>query len=118
MRGAFISTALFGKFDKMATGLFGIWADPDSYLYRYFMPGQPLNASGVNDPKLATHDLQLAAEAKGGRFLFDTRIDRRRNHARDDEKSNRRDSGGFEGFVLALVKADTLDLAVADGEEC
>ena len=51
--GAFISTALFGKFDKMATGLFGIWADPDSYLYRYFMPGQPLNASGVNDPKLA-----------------------------------------------------------------
>jgi sarcosine oxidase subunit beta len=28
----------------------------------------------VNDPKLATRDLQLAAEAKGGRFLFDTRI--------------------------------------------
>jgi ABC-type transport system substrate-binding protein len=51
--GAFISTALFGKFDKMAAGLFGIWADPDSYLYRYFMPGQPLNASGVNDAKLA-----------------------------------------------------------------
>ena len=51
--GAFISTALFGKFDKMAAGLFGIWADTDSYLYRYFMPGQPLNASGVNDPKLA-----------------------------------------------------------------
>jgi len=51
--GAFISTALFGKFDKMAAGLFGIWADPDSYLYRYFMAGQPLNASGVNDPRLA-----------------------------------------------------------------
>ncbi|HET8577567.1 MAG TPA: ABC transporter substrate-binding protein [Methylomirabilota bacterium] len=51
--GAFISTAIFGKFDKMATGLFGLWTDPDSYLYRYFMPGQPLNASGVNDPKLA-----------------------------------------------------------------
>lgn len=50
--GAFVSSALFGKFDKMATGLFGIWADPDSYLYRYFMPGQALNASGVNDPKL------------------------------------------------------------------
>ena len=50
--GAFISSAIFGKFDKMATGLFGIWADPDSYLYRYFMPGQALNASGVNDPKL------------------------------------------------------------------
>ncbi|HEV2056900.1 MAG TPA: ABC transporter substrate-binding protein [Methylomirabilota bacterium] len=51
--GAFVSTALFGKFDKIATGLFGHWADPDSYLYRYFMPGQALNASGVNDPKLA-----------------------------------------------------------------
>ena len=50
--GAFISSAIFGKFDKMATGLFGGWADPDSYLYRYFIPGQVLNASGVNDPKL------------------------------------------------------------------
>jgi len=28
----------------------------------------------VNDPQLATRDLQLAAEAKGGRFLFDARI--------------------------------------------
>ena len=28
----------------------------------------------VNDPQLATRDLQLAAEAKGGRFLFDERI--------------------------------------------
>jgi ABC-type transport system substrate-binding protein len=50
--GAFISSPIFGKYDKMAAGLFGIWADPDSYLYRYFMPGQALNASGVNDPKL------------------------------------------------------------------
>jgi peptide/nickel transport system substrate-binding protein len=50
--GAFISTTIFGKFDKMGGGLFGLWADPESYLYRYFMPGQPLNASGVNDPKL------------------------------------------------------------------
>jgi peptide/nickel transport system substrate-binding protein len=50
--GAFISSTIFGKFDKLGSGLFGIWADPDSYLYRYFMPGQPLNASGVNDPKL------------------------------------------------------------------
>ena len=50
--GAFISSTIFGKFDKMGTGLFGGWNDPDSYLYRYFIPGQPLNASGVNDPKL------------------------------------------------------------------
>ena len=28
----------------------------------------------VNDPQLATRDLQLAAEAKGGRFQFDARI--------------------------------------------
>ena len=50
--GAFISSTIFGKFDKMGGGLFGGWTDPDSYLYRYFLPGQPLNASGVNDPKL------------------------------------------------------------------
>ncbi len=50
--GAFISSTIFGKFDKMGTGLFGAWTDPDSYLYRYFIPGQPLNAQGINDPKL------------------------------------------------------------------
>jgi len=50
--GAFVSSTIFGKFDKMGTGLFGGWTDPDSYLYRYFIPGQPLNASGINDPKL------------------------------------------------------------------
>jgi len=50
--GAFISSTIFGKFDRMGSGLFGAWTDPDSYLYRYFIPGQPLNASGVNDPKL------------------------------------------------------------------
>lgn len=50
--GAFISSTIFGKYDKMGGGLFGAWTDPDSYLYRYFMPGQALNASGVNDPKL------------------------------------------------------------------
>jgi len=50
--GAFVSSTIFGKFDKMGTGLFGAWTDPDSYLYRYFIPGQPLNAQGINDPKL------------------------------------------------------------------
>ena len=50
--GAYISSTIFGKFEKVATGLFGAWTDPDSYLYRYYLPGQPLNAAGVNDPKL------------------------------------------------------------------
>ena len=51
--GAFISSTIFGKFDKVGSGLFGAWTDPDSYLYRYYLPGQPLNAAGINDPKLA-----------------------------------------------------------------
>ena len=50
--GAFISSTIFGKFEKVGSGLFGAWTDPDSYLYRYYLPGQPLNAAGVNDPKL------------------------------------------------------------------
>ena len=36
----------------MAVGLSRAWTDPDSYLSRYYMPGQPTNAGGVNDPKL------------------------------------------------------------------
>ena len=50
--GAYISSTIFGKFERAATGLFGAWTDPDSYLYRYYIPGQITNASGVNDPKL------------------------------------------------------------------
>jgi ABC-type transport system substrate-binding protein len=50
--GAYISTTIFGKFERMANGLFGLWLVPDSYLYNYYVPGQMLNASGVNDPKL------------------------------------------------------------------
>ncbi|HEU5191639.1 MAG TPA: ABC transporter substrate-binding protein [Methylomirabilota bacterium] len=50
--GAYISSTIFGKFEKVASGLFGAWTDPDSYLCRYYLPGQPLNAAGVNDPKL------------------------------------------------------------------
>jgi hypothetical protein len=33
-------------------GLRGGWADPESYFYRVYMPGQSLNVMGVNDPKL------------------------------------------------------------------
>jgi peptide/nickel transport system substrate-binding protein len=49
--GAFLATTLAGKFDKVAVGLFS-WTEPDSYLYRLYMPGQPSNAGGVNDEKL------------------------------------------------------------------
>jgi peptide/nickel transport system substrate-binding protein len=50
--GAFLATTIAGKFDKLAVGLFGGWTDPDSYLFRLYMPGQPSNAGSVNDPKL------------------------------------------------------------------
>jgi peptide/nickel transport system substrate-binding protein len=50
--GAYISTTIYGKFDKMTVGLRGTWTDPDSYLYRTLMPGQPLNVAPVNDPKV------------------------------------------------------------------
>jgi peptide/nickel transport system substrate-binding protein len=49
--GAFLATTLAGKFEKVAVGLFS-WTEPDSYLYRLYMPGQPSNAGGVNDEKL------------------------------------------------------------------
>ena len=50
--GAFISTTIYGKFDQMYLGLRGSWVDPEAYFYRSYMPGQPLNVMGVNDPKL------------------------------------------------------------------
>jgi peptide/nickel transport system substrate-binding protein len=56
--GAYISTTIYGKFDKGTIGLRGAWTDPDSYLVRAFLPGQPLNAAGVDDPKL-TQMIQL-----------------------------------------------------------
>jgi peptide/nickel transport system substrate-binding protein len=62
--GAFISSTIFGKFDRLAVGLRGGQSDIDSYL-RIYVPGEPLNAGGVNDPKLTemialskrTHDV-------------------------------------------------------------
>ena len=50
--GAFISTTIYGKFDDMMYGLQGAWVDPEAYLYRPYMLGQPLNIMNVNDPKL------------------------------------------------------------------
>jgi ABC-type transport system substrate-binding protein len=50
--GAFLATTIVGKFEKVALGLFGNWTDPDSYLYRLYIPGQPSNVGGVDDPRL------------------------------------------------------------------
>jgi len=49
--GAFVSSAIFGKFEKSIVTLRGGTTDPDTY-FTPFLPGEPLNASGVNDPKL------------------------------------------------------------------
>ncbi len=50
--GAYVASIAAGKFEKVAVGTFGGWTEPDSYLYRLYMPGQASNAGGVNDPKL------------------------------------------------------------------
>jgi peptide/nickel transport system substrate-binding protein len=50
--GAYVASTALGKFERMAAGLFGAWTDPDSYLARYYLPGQLTNAGGVNDPRL------------------------------------------------------------------
>jgi len=49
--GAYISSTIFGKFEKMHFGLRGGQSDVESAL-RVFIPGEPLNAGGVNDGKL------------------------------------------------------------------
>src|SRR5438094_15865 len=50
--GAFVSTTIFGKFDKMMAGLRAIFTQPDSYLAQLFLPESPLNILGVNDSRL------------------------------------------------------------------
>jgi peptide/nickel transport system substrate-binding protein len=49
---AFLSTAIFGRFEKLANSLRGGTPVADLTLYATHIPGQPLNSSGVNDPKL------------------------------------------------------------------
>jgi len=49
--GAFVSSSLLGKFDKMMLTLRGGTTDPDTY-FTLMLPGEPLNSSGVNDAKL------------------------------------------------------------------
>jgi len=49
---AFMSSTIFGKFERMAHSLRGGTPVADLALYSAHMPGQPLNSSGVNDPRL------------------------------------------------------------------
>jgi len=50
--GAFMASAVVGKFEKLAHSLRGGSPIADSYLYNAHIPGEPLNSSGVDDPKL------------------------------------------------------------------
>jgi len=50
--GAFMATTIFGKFDKLAHSLRGGSPIADVSLQGPHIPGEPLNASGVDDPKL------------------------------------------------------------------
>jgi len=50
--GAFISSTIFGKFDKMMAGLRANYGEPDSYIARPYSPGSPINIMGVNDARL------------------------------------------------------------------
>jgi peptide/nickel transport system substrate-binding protein len=52
--GAFMSSALLGRFDRLTHRLRGGSTVPDAYLHAPHVPGQPLNAGGVDDPKLTT----------------------------------------------------------------
>ena len=50
--GAFMSSVIYGKFEKLAHSLRGGSPIADGYLYNGHIPGEPLNSSGVDDPKL------------------------------------------------------------------
>src|SRR5262245_42718879 len=72
--GAFISSTIYGNFDQMYLGLRGAWTDAEAYFYRPYMPGQPLNVLGVNDPKLTemiTLQRRTFDVAKRKQIVFD-----------------------------------------------
>jgi peptide/nickel transport system substrate-binding protein len=50
--GAFVSSSIYGRFDKLMMMIRGSLVYPDPYLVHQYMPGQPLNSAGVDDPKL------------------------------------------------------------------
>ena len=50
--GAFMSSAMLGRFDRLMLGLRGGILFPEPYLASFHLPDQRTNSSGVNDPKL------------------------------------------------------------------
>ncbi len=50
--GAFMASTVLGKFEKLAHSLRGGTPVADPFLYNLHVPGEALNSSGVNDPKL------------------------------------------------------------------
>ena len=50
--GAFVSSSIYGRFDKLMMMIRGGLVYPDPYLVHQYVPGQLLNAAGVDDPKL------------------------------------------------------------------
>jgi peptide/nickel transport system substrate-binding protein len=51
-QGAFMASALFGKFARLMMAQRGGPLFPDPYLAAFHLPGQLANASGVDDPRL------------------------------------------------------------------
>lgn len=51
-RGAFLATGARGRFDRTMASLRGLSLFPDPYLAGFHLPGDPLNLSGVEDPRL------------------------------------------------------------------
>jgi ABC-type transport system substrate-binding protein len=51
--GAYMASTIYGKFDRAGHGVRGGTPVADLFLYLAHLPGQPLNSSGVNDPKLS-----------------------------------------------------------------
>src|SRR5262249_13881966 len=50
--GAFLSSAMLGRFDRMMLGMRGGVMFPDPYLASFHLPGVRTNSSGGDDPKL------------------------------------------------------------------
>jgi len=50
--GAFLASALYGRFDRLMMMIRGGLVYPDPYLVHQYLPGQPLNSAGVDDAKL------------------------------------------------------------------
>src|SRR5262249_47993193 len=50
--GAFLSSAMLGRFERLMLGMRGGVMFPDPYLASFHLPGVRTNSSGVDDPRL------------------------------------------------------------------